>query len=416
MDSVYLARQPILNKDEDICYYEILYRDAQRKSNVNSNIAASASVITNILNKFGTRTLLGDKKAFVKVDEKFLLNDIVFTIPKDFFIFSVFADIQLSEKVVYRLDELHKLGYELAINDSDLNDEFMQKYRGILHQLSFVKINFDVLASYEIAESIVELHIHKVGVIATKIENIETYELAKSVGCDYFEGYFFAEPVILENAKYEPFQLNVLKLYNLLMQDVNIDEITSEFEKNPEITVQLLQFMNSAAFHFRKKISSLHHVLVLLGRIPLGRWLMLLIYSKAVSKTNQHSALMLMVINRTYLMEEILKAVEPGVRSNMLGEAYMVGVLSLMDTLFGMRMSDVLDGINVSDSVKDAILNDKGIFGDIYAVVRATESFDVDEVMAFECKYKLENGTIKNLVIKGIEYVNEFENPQKNDF
>lgn len=416
MDSVYLARQPILNKDEDICYYEILYRDAQRKSNVNSNIAASASVITNILNKFGTRTLLGDKKAFVKVDEKFLLNDIVFTIPKDFFIFSVFADIQLSEKVVYRLDELHKLGYELAINDSDLNDEFMQKYRGILHQLSFVKINFDVLASYEIAESIVELHIHKVGVIATKIENIETYELAKSVGCDYFEGYFFAEPVILENAKYEPFQLNVLKLYNLLMQDVNIDEITSEFEKNPEITVQLLQFMNSAAFHFRKKISSLHHVLVLLGRIPLGRWLMLLIYSKAVSKTNQHSALMLMVINRTYLMEEILKAVEPGVRSNMLGEAYMVGVLSLMDTLFGMRMSDVLDGINVSDSVKDAILNDKGIFGEVYAVVRATESFDVDEVMAFERKYKLENGTIKNLVIKGIEYVNEFENPQKNDF
>ena len=122
MNSVYLARQPILSKDEDICYYEILYRDADKKSHVYSNITASASVITSILNKFGTKTLLGDKKAFVK-------------------------------------------------------------------------INFDVLASYNIAELITELHVNKIEVIATKIENIKTYELAKSVGCDYFEGYFFAKPI-----------------------------------------------------------------------------------------------------------------------------------------------------------------------------------------------------------------------------
>jgi len=122
---------------------------------------------------------------------------------------------------------------------------------------------------------------------------------------------------------------------------------------------------------------------------------------------------MLMVINRTYLMEEILKAIEPNVRSNMLGEAYMVGVLSLMDTLFGMKMSDVLEGIHVSDSVKDAILKDEGVFGEIYAVVRATESFNVDEVMAFERRYKLQNATVKGIVIKAIEHVNEFENPQE---
>ena len=415
MNSVYLARQPILNKDEDICYYEILYRDAEKKSYIHSHIAASASVIASILNKFGTKALLGEKKAFVKVDENFLLNDIIFTIPKEFFIFSLFADIDFSKKVIHRIDELYQQGYEFAINDTDLNDEYMQKYRKILYQLSFVKINFDVFSSHDIADIITELHVNKIEVIATKIENIKTYELAKNAGCDYFEGYFFAKPIILENAKYEPFQLNILKLYNLLMQDVDIDEITSEFEKNPEITVQLLQFMNSAAFHFRKKISSLHHVLILLGRIPLGRWLMLLIYSKSVSKTNKRSPLMLMVINRTYLMQEIFKEIEPEARNNMLGEAYMVGVLSLMDTLFGMRMSEVLEGIHVSDSVKEAVLDDKGTLGEIYAVVRATESFDVDEIMAFERKYKLGKDSIKNLVIEAIEHVNEFENPQEND-
>ena len=48
MNSVYLARQPILNRDEDICYYEILYRDANKRSHVSSNISASASVVTSV--------------------------------------------------------------------------------------------------------------------------------------------------------------------------------------------------------------------------------------------------------------------------------------------------------------------------------------------------------------------------------
>ncbi len=237
--------------------------------------------------------------------------------------------------------------------------------------------------------------------------------MAKRLGCDYYEGYYFVKPVILENAQYEPFQMNVLKLYNLLMQDVNIDEITSEFEKNPEIAVQLLQFINSAAFHFRKKISSIHHVLTLLGRIPLGRWLMLLIYSKSVSKTQQHSPLMMMVINRTFLMENILKEIQPNIGSNMLGEAYLVGVLSLMDTLFGMPIDAILQSINISDPVKDAILNDAGELGEAYAIVRATESFDVDEIMAFEKRHNLQAGSIKNIVLEAIKYANEFDNPQE---
>ena len=413
MDNVYLARQPILDKALDICAYEILYRDINKTNHIDSNITASASVVTNILNKFGTKALLGDKKVFIKIDEKFLLNDIILSIPKEFFIFSLFDDIELSWKVIRRIEELYKNGYQLAVNDTDLNNEFMQKYRSIFNKISFVKIHFNIAPSYEVANFVLELQSNNIEVIATKIEDIKTFEHVKSLGCDYYEGYFFAEPIILENAKYEPFQLNVLKLYNLLIQDANIDEITSEFEKNPEITVQLLQFINSAAFHFRKKISTIHHVLTLLGRIPLGRWLMLLIYSKSVSQTKQHSPLMMMVINRTFLMEEILKEIEPGVSRNMLGEAYMVGVLSLVDTLFSMQMSDILDGINISTSVKNAILNDEGILGEIYLVVRATESFDIDELMSFERKYKLEKGTIKNIVLKSIEYVNEFENPQE---
>ena len=413
MDNVYLARQPILDKESTIYAYEILYRDADKTSRVENDMTASAFVLSNILNKFGTKSLLGEKKAFIKIDEKFLLNDIIFSVPKDLFVFSLFSQSVISEKMVEQIVKLHTNGYTLAINDTNLDMSFIEKFSDILEYFSFVKINFDVFISEDIASLILQLKKTDTTVIATKIEDIQTYELAKKLGCDYYEGYYFSKPVILENAQYEPFQMNVLKLYNLLMQDVNIDEITTEFENNPEITVQLLQFINSAAFSFRKKISSIHHVLVLLGRIPLSQWLMLLIYSKSISKVQQHSPLMMMVLNRTFLMKNILKEIEPDVGSNMLGEAYLVGVLSLMDTLFGMQIEDILQRIDISDPVKDAILNDAGELGEIYAVVRATESFDVDEIIAFERRHTLKTGSIKNIVLKAIEYTNEFNNPQE---
>ena len=413
MDNVYLARQPILDKESNIYAYEILYRDADKTSHFENNMTASASVVNSILNKFGTKSLLGEKKAFIKIDEKFLLNDIIFSVPKDLFVFSLFSQSVISEKMVEQIVKLHTNGYTLAINDTNLDMSFIEKFSDVLEYFSFVKINFDVFISEDIASLILQLKKTDTNVIATKIEDIQTYELAKKLGCDYYEGYYFSKPVILENAQYEPFQMNVLKLYNLLMQDVNIDEITTEFENNPEITVQLLQFINSAAFSFRKKISSIHHVLVLLGRIPLSQWLMLLIYSKSISKVQQHSPLMMMVLNRTFLMKNILNEIEPDVRSNMLGEAYLVGVLSLMDTLFGMQIEDILQRIDISDPVKDAILNDAGELGEIYAVVRATESFDVDEIIAFERRHTLKTGSIKNIVLKAIEYTNEFNNPQE---
>ncbi len=106
------------------------------------------------------------------------------------------------------------------------------------------------------------------------------------------------------------------------MQDTNIDEITEEFEKNHALTIQLLQFINSGYFNFSKRISSIHHVLTLIGRVYLSQWLMLMVYSKSVSKSGGVSPLILMAKSRTELMEGFLKAINPNVKSDILGEAY----------------------------------------------------------------------------------------------
>jgi len=408
---VYVARQPILDENSETFAYEILYRDSPKSTKIENDRYASAAVISSILNKFGTKKLLGDKRAFVKIDEKFLLNDIIFSVPKEFFVFSIFSSVVMNERVVERIEQLHSQGYVLAIDNVKLTQEVFEKYFPVLDAFSYCKI----FVEDDAKELVKKLHSQGIKVIGVKIEDEAAHEKAKALACDAYEGYFFAQPKIIENAQYNPTRMAVLRLYNMLMEDRNIDEAADEFEKNPEITVQLLQFINSAAFSFRKRISSIHHVIVLIGRVQLAKWLMLMIYSKSVASNFEISPLMLMVKNRTELMERILKEIRPDARSNMLGEAYMVGVLSLMDTLFSMPLEEILKNINISEEVKEALLEDKGLFGDIYKVVRSVEHMDINAIVDFEMKYKLTPNKIKNIIVSCIEEVVKLENPQEEE-
>lgn len=411
MQNVYLGRQPILDKEGKLNSYEVLYRDGHEDCDTASNLFLSASVINTILNKFGTKEILGERKAFVKVDEKFLMNDLIFTVPSEFFIFSV-VHADVNERVIERFEQLKERGYEIAINDIDIDVEDLQEYVDVVETLSYVKIDFDKAFSEDsgIKNIIDAFHTYDIKVVATKIEDEDEFKLAKELGCDLFEGYFFAKPKIFEHQKYDATHLNVMRLYTLLMEETSIDEITQEFENNHEITLQLLRYINSAAFHFRNKISSIHHILMLVGRRPLAQWLMLMIYAKSLSKGNEISPLLLMVKHRTELMECILRKVDPSAKSNKIGEAYFVGVLSLIDTVFGAELEVILDDMNVVDEVKEALLEDKGILGDIYVLIRDIESFHTRGIERFAKKYDLDQSVIDKLSLESMQEVTSFEN------
>lgn len=415
MQNIYLGRQPILDIDESLHSYEVLYSNEDKADSYAQNDFRSAMVISTVLNKFTTREILGGRRAFVKIGEKLLLSDIIFTIPREFFIFSVLDDVPMNERVLERLGQLKSRGFVLAIDELVLDEAALEKYRDAWSEISFVKINLhaDFIKSDDVKNIIKEIKSKGIKVVGTKIEDAKKHEIAKEIGCELFQGYYFSKPKIFENEKYDPSQTNILKLYTLLMEDTNIDEIAAEFEKNHSITLQLLRYINSGIFHFRNKISSIHHVLVLVGRTPLAQWLMFMIYAKAVSKNNEVSPLMLMVKNRTGLMQSILKKIKPDVRSNMLGQAYFVGVLSLIDTIFGVKMEKILGDMNVDEAVRDAILYDKGILGEIYALVRDIEQFETKKVAAFEKKYALSESSFRDLMLESMREVTIFEDASR---
>lgn len=211
MEHVYLRRQAIVDEKEDLFAYEILYRDCNKKSDITDERYASGSVINNVLNEFGTEALLGNHRAFVKIDQKFLMNDIIFSVPKEFFIFSLLDSIEMDERVAERVRQLFEEEYIFSINDTSLTKEHLQKYKPIFKELSYFKVNFQEGVDRYTKELISELKSYTIQVVGTRIDERSYYNLAKYSGCNLFQGYFLAKPTIMKNAKYDPLQLNILE-------------------------------------------------------------------------------------------------------------------------------------------------------------------------------------------------------------
>ncbi len=409
MKNIYIARQPILDTKAKLYAYEVLYRESEDDIDISTSRFVSAAVISNILNRFGTHELLGGRRAFVKIDEKFLLSDLIVSIPKEFFVFCLLGTIEMSKRVIERIQQLVEKEYILAIEDMDPSSVALEKYLEVMPYLGYVKVDINRCMSQEAKESLSKLRSYKTKVICTKIENEKEYLLAQEVGCDLYQGYFFAKPKIIKNKKCDAHQLGVIKIYNLLLEDADIDELSNEFEKNHVITLQLLRFINSGAFHFRNKISSIRHILTLMGRVPLAQWLLLMIYAKSLSREKENSPLLLMAINRTRLMQNILKLVQKDVDRTALGEAYFVGILSLMDNIFSIELKELLDQMQVSEAVSNALLFEEGTLGELYVLVRNIEAFNTEAIEIFARRHNLELSTINNAIMESMEHVNDFE-------
>lgn len=403
--NLYIARQPILDQNEEVFAYELLYRDEKQTSNIKNDRHATVTVLSNVLNRFGIKSLLGEHKAFIKADKNFLMHEVLYTIPKEHFIFALQSSIKIDKTMREKIEKLHSLGYTLAINDTLLEEEVYENFFPVLDFMSYIKI--DIKTPLENLERIKNLDICK---ICTKVESHELYEKAKKFKCDYIQGYFFSKPKILTQEKFDPSSLDVINIFNKLMSECTIDEIVKEFEKSHTVSIQLLNFINSGNFHFRKKISSIRQVLTLMGKTRLTQWLMFMVYSGYKSDlAARETPLVSLVKSRTNLMVKISQIIDKNNTNKLASKTYFTGVISLMDALFNVKLELILNELNIDEEIKEALLFKKGKLGEIYKFALDLELFHIAEIEAFCKKYEIQMEEIETLTLENIKNANGYE-------
>jgi EAL and modified HD-GYP domain-containing signal transduction protein len=228
------------------------------------------------------------------------------------------------------------------------------------------------------------------------------------LGFEYFQGYYFARPVILSGKKISPSQLSVLHLLDLLNSDASSQEIERSVKHDALITLNLLRLVNTPAVGARQRINSVGHALMVLGRRQLQRWLQILLYVKNGGTQEFTSPLLQLATTRGKTMELMIEHLRPGQRVSA-DIGFTVGVMSLMDALFSIQMRDVLDSVNVLDEVRAALLHRSGDYGSMLSMIEHIERGQDGRVLAQMLhQLALKPAELYSIQLAAIDWVTEY--------
>jgi EAL and modified HD-GYP domain-containing signal transduction protein len=380
----FLGRQPVLDRNQALYGYELLFRSAAQDEGASAaagspaagspgGLPATAAVIAHAA-QLGLARAIGDAACFLNVDREVLFSDIFAFLPRERTVLEIVGSMDPDDAVLARLKELSGHGFRFALDGIDGDSARLQR---LLPLAAFVKL--DLRSTHRDALPALVARLQGMGktVIAEKVETRDEYHACLDAGFDYFQGFYFARPAVLGGRKLSPSQATLLALMTLVTSDVDNVDIERAVKRDVTLALNLLRLINTPAVGARQRIESVSHALIVLGRRQLQRWLQIMLYAEPGSRGHNQTPLLMLATTRGRLMELLAQRLRPGQR--FLGDiAFTVGIMSLMDVLFCIPMADIVDQIPVSDEIRQALLKREGFFGELLRLAESIEQSDED--------------------------------------
>lgn len=374
---LFLGRQPILGRDQQLSAYELLFRDGSgallNRAQVFNPIQATATVIANAFTEMTANEALGTYRGFINIDDELLFSDLLEALPKERVVLEILEDIKPTPEVIARCQELSDQGFVLAMDDIvHANDS----YRRLFDLSSIIKVDIMNMDTDFLRALVLRLKKYGKQLLAEKVETLKEFNYCKRLGFDLFQGYYFAKPTIIIGKKINASRMVIVQLLGLLINDAETFDLENAFKLEPGLTLNLLRLTNSVSSGLSTRVTSLRHAITILGRKQLQRWLQLLLYTNPDGSESINPLLQL-AATRGRLMELLCAHLNGGQRE-FADQAFMVGIMSLMPSLLGMRMENILEQIPISQTLKNALTHHTGDFGKLLLLAEATERSNPD--------------------------------------
>lgn len=377
LQEIYLGRQPILDKDQMLVGYELLFRTADGQSvPYDDPRRATADVVCKAFAQLGLPNVLGQVRAFINVDASFLAEDVVELLPRDVVVFEVNATALGIPETVDCCQRLKGIGYQFAISGLRYMDDSL---RPILTLANYLKVDVNSLNPDQLQNVASELRTTRLPLIAACVESQMQMELCSLLGFTMFQGYYFAKPDIIEGRTLDASTQGIFRLIKLIAQDAELDEVEEAFRVEPALIVNLLRLTNSVGVGARSRISSVRHAITVLGRRQLQRWLQLLIFSRGSKIDFERNPLMHYAALRARFMELLVERLHRNKRE-LRDPAFITGLMSVMPAALGMSMTDILTQIAVDNDVRLALSRHEGTLGQMLEILDCYDANDIPQL------------------------------------
>ena len=401
---MFVARQPILDQALAVYGYELLYRSGGENAYTGSPDGTSASlqVLNNCFFAVDIREIVGGRLAFVNFTRDLLLRQAAEVVSPRSMVVEVLEDVRVDAEVLAACRRLHDQGYLLAADDicrADQNEE-------LLDLVDFIKVDFRAASEAEQERIIGKYGRRKTGVLAEKLETRAEFERARQLGYAYFQGYFFARPVVLKGKEIPGFKLNYLRiLAEIHRPEIEFRQLEQLIRQEVSVAYKLLRYANSALFAQRSTIESIRRALVILGEAEIRKWVsIILLMHLAVDKPN---VLVMHSLIRAAFCESLAQLAAMGGRKS---ELFLMGMFSLLDAMIDRPLREALRDIHLSPDVRETLLDERASTGSIsaiYGLAKAYECGDWARVMENARRLRLEYEEIRGAYLTAVSWCDQ---------
>lgn len=359
-----VERQPIIDRKGDTLGYELCtYLGPTCDGTASNKLEGSAVALAHLLGNMDGNWLPEGKRVFLNADIALLEDqDFLALLPEGQVVLDLHGVTDsVDDAAITMIDALRQRDIPLSIDGFTTCAE-------LLVRASYIKLATDADGAYRLYENFAYLRDYPVKKIAKRINNGSEYKFCRDIGFDFFQGYFFTRPEIQPEREINTGLTHLVQIFDLVGQNADAGQIELAFKRDPTLIVKLLSYINSAGMSRGRKVTSIPHAIQILGYRQLYRWVALLLYTAGNSAAP--AALMKTVLARSRFIELIGRRVLPSHEQDNL---FMVGMLSMLDVVFGLPLAKALAKLPLPDRLTHAILAYEGMPGMLLALAEALE-------------------------------------------
>lgn len=345
-----IARQPILTASENVLGYELFFRESAQQNNFTSADAEKATAAAiDMLNVMGLDVLCNGRLAFINCTRQTLLSDYFALLPPGAVVIEIQHTVPPDEDVIRACQRLKHAGYSIALDNFEPED----KRVSLVAYADYLKVDIAKIAPGPSALLAAAYGNERCQMLAQKVETRERFLQAQKNGFTAFQGYFFQRPVSLQVREIPANQATYMRLLSAVSKvDINFAEVEGLIKHEPSLCYKLLRYLNSPLLGLSSPVLSVRHALGLLGEQEAVKWIRMA--TTLIMGHDKCSDLVLSSLVRARFCELIGAKVEHGK-----GDLFLLGMLSLMDSILAAPMGVVLDGLGVEPDIKAQLLRGK---------------------------------------------------------
>ena len=397
MELKFVARQAILDEQSTTIGYELLFRDSLTNafSESNNDKATSQVIIQNHLLGNLSQICAG-KKAFINFHDNSILQKFPLMFDKEMIVVELLETLNISNEIIDVVAELHQKGYTIALDDYD----FLPKWDVFFPYISIIKLDLEETSYSDITQLKVKLDNLKLDIklLVERVETFEQYQKLKSLGVNYFQGYYFHKPELKSGKSISPLKTNLLRLCaEVYKTDTEFNEISKIVSQDVSLASGILKLVNSAG---TVELTSVKQAVSFLGLEKIKQYVAIISMSQLSSDSPNELFAESLVRAKTM---ESLSLLPPFQSISHLG--FITGLLSNLDAILQVEMKRLTNDLPIAPEIKQALLGNETLLTELLVLGKYFETKQpLDSVLTIMEKYDISFDSVLDAYQDSLEW------------